>query len=238
MVCRVRYCVLANLRKMPGCLVCSAVQYCVLYRPNCARLRKWVLALMSDRGPLRPLWGSAFGFGQPDRFATGAFLDNHEIAFGVVHFALCPFPRSCAQRWGRYSPRLHGRVGGTSAHPHSASDSSFGVVLRIQTHMRPHGLGRNTSLKPCATPLHPSAQSRLSPESPAPWLMHLVRPRYMSCIPFPCCGASAPYSHAKRGYEQYQSFGLYLAQIISWCSESELPNTERRSAERQNADRQ
>ena len=96
-------------------------------------------------------------------------LDNHEIAFGVVHFALCPFPRSCAQRWGRYSPRLHGRVGGTSAHPHSASDSSFGVVLRIQTHMRPHGLGRNTSLKPCATPLHPSALSRLSPESPAEW---------------------------------------------------------------------
>ena len=34
-------------------------------------------------------------------------LANHKIAFGVVHFALCPFPRSCAQRWGRYSPRLH-----------------------------------------------------------------------------------------------------------------------------------
>ena len=168
MVCRVRYCVLANLRKMPGCLVCSAVQYCVLYRPNCARLRKWALALMSDP------------------------LDNHKIAFGVVHFALCSFPRSCAQRWGRYSPRLHERVGGTSPHLHSASDSSFGVVLHIQAHMRPHGLGRNTSLKPCATPLHPSALSRLSPESPAPWLMHLVRPRYMSCIPFPCCGVSAP----------------------------------------------
>ena len=76
------------------------------------------------------------------------------------------------------------RVGGTSAHPHSASDSSFGVVLRIHAHMRPHGLGRNTSHKPCASPLHPSAQSRLSPESPAPWLMHLVRPRYMSGIPF------------------------------------------------------
>ena len=28
--------------------VCSAVQYCVLYRPNCARLRKWALVLMSD----------------------------------------------------------------------------------------------------------------------------------------------------------------------------------------------
>ena len=77
----------------------------------------------------------------------------------------------------RYCPPLHGRVGGTSAHPHSASDSSFGVVLRIRAHMWPHGLGRNTSRKPCATPLHPSAQSRLSPESPAPWLMRLVRPR-------------------------------------------------------------
>ena len=77
----------------------------------------------------------------------------------------------------RYCPPLHGRVGGTSAHPHSASDSSFGVVLRIRAHMRPHGLGRNTSRKPCATPLHPSAQSRLSPESPAPWMMRLVRPR-------------------------------------------------------------
>ena len=80
--------------------------------------------------------------------------------------------------------RCTSRVGGTSAHPHSASDSSFGVVLRIRAHMRPHGLGRNTSLKPCVTPLHPSAQSRLSPESPAPWLMRLVRPRYMSGIPF------------------------------------------------------
>jgi hypothetical protein len=68
----------------------------------------------------------------------------------------------------RYCPPLHGRVGGTSAHPHSAGDSSFGVVLRIHAHVRPHGLGRNTSHKPCDSPLHPSAQSRLSPESPAP----------------------------------------------------------------------
>ena len=65
----------------------------------------------------------------------------------------------------RYCPPLHGRVSGTTAHPHSASDSSFGVVLRIRAHMRPHGLGRNTSRKPCATPLHPSAQSRLSSDS-------------------------------------------------------------------------
>ena len=68
----------------------------------------------------------------------------------------------------RYCPPLHGRVGGTSAHPRSAGDSSFGVVLRIHAHMRPHGLGRDTSHKPCVSPLHPSAQSRLSPESPDP----------------------------------------------------------------------
>ena len=34
------------------------------------------------------------------------------------------------------------------------------VVLRIQAHMRSHGLGRNTSHKPCASPLRPSSQSR------------------------------------------------------------------------------
>ena len=56
--------------------------------PTILPARKVVLALASDRGPLRPLRGSAFGFGQPDRFATGAFLDNHKIAFGVVRLAL------------------------------------------------------------------------------------------------------------------------------------------------------
>ena len=76
-----------------GCLaVWSAVQYVGTTDPTVLPIRKVPLALMYDRGPLRPLRGSAFGFGQPDRFATGAFLDNHEIAFGVVHFALRFFP--------------------------------------------------------------------------------------------------------------------------------------------------
>ena len=48
---RVPCAVSVNLRKVTGDelrIVCSAVQYCVLYRPNCARLRKWALVLMSD----------------------------------------------------------------------------------------------------------------------------------------------------------------------------------------------
>ena len=56
---------------------------CGHYRPNCARLRKHALVLMYDP------------------------LDNHEIAFGVVHFALCMFPLFCAQLRGRYCPPLH-----------------------------------------------------------------------------------------------------------------------------------
>ena len=63
---------------------------------------------------------------------------------------------------------MHGRVGGSSSHPHSAGESSFVVRLRIRSYMRPHSLGRNTSLKLCASPLRPSAQSRLTPESPVP----------------------------------------------------------------------
>ena len=52
------------------------------------------------------------------------------------------------------------RVGGTLSHPRSARAVSFGVRLRIRAHMRAHGLGRNTSHKPCASPLRPSSQSR------------------------------------------------------------------------------
>ena len=55
-----------------------------------------------------------------------------------------------------------GAYSGTSAHPHSASDPSFGVRLMCKAHMRPHGLGRNTSHKPCSSPLHLAHQPRLS----------------------------------------------------------------------------
>ena len=154
-------------------VICSTVQYCAvscavlanlcaLPSQPCSQYGKRRCRLRSTLSTIRRLPS-----GSPAS-RSGAFRD------GVLGLR------------SRYCPWLHGRVGGTSAHPHSASDSSFGVVLRIQTHMRPHGLGRNTSHKLCATPLHPSAQSRLSPESQAPWLMRLVRPRYSSRIPFYC----------------------------------------------------
>ena len=142
-----------------------------------SRHEKWCWRLRPTAAPCGP-----FG-AQPS--ASGNLIASRQAHFSTITRlpSGSSASRSTSFRSGafgvgdRYCPPLHGRVGGTSAHPHSASDSSFGVVLRIQTHMRPHGLGRNTSLKPCATPLHPSAQSRLSPESPAPWLMRLVRPR-------------------------------------------------------------
>ena len=112
---------LANLRQLLGGesywgrIACSAVLGAVQYvgstGPTVLPIRKVPLALMSDP------------------------LDNREIAFGVVHFALRLFPLWCAQRWGRYCPLLHGRVGGSSSHPHSASDFSFGVRLRIHPHL-------------------------------------------------------------------------------------------------------
>ena len=74
-----------------GCIGCGywvLVGFVGSTDPTVLPIRKVALALIYDRGPLRPLRGSAFGFGQPDRFATGAFLANHEIAIGVVNFAL------------------------------------------------------------------------------------------------------------------------------------------------------
>ena len=89
-------------------------------------------------------------------------LDNHEIAFGVARFALHPF-RSGA--FGVGVGTAHGctwRVGGTSAHPRSASDPSFGVRSRIHPHMRAHGPVRNTFTRGPAPASAASARSRLS----------------------------------------------------------------------------
>ena len=160
---KARCCVLANLWALPT-------------QPY-SRREKWCWHLRPTAAPCGP-----FG-AQPS--ASGNLIASRQAHFSTITRlpSGSSASRSTSFRSGafgvgdRYCPPLHGRVGGTSAHPHSASDSSFGVVLRIQVHMWPHGLGRNTSRKPCATPLHPSAQSRLSPESPAPWLMRLVRPR-------------------------------------------------------------
>ena len=147
-----------TLRNKSRC--CVLANLCALPTQPYSRHEKWCWRLRPTRSTITRL-PSGSSASRSTSFRSGAF--------GVGD---------------RYCPPLHGRVGGTSAHPHSAGDSSFGVVLRIHAHVRPHGLGRNTSHKPCDSPLHPSAQSRLSPESPAPWLMRLVRPRYMSGIPF------------------------------------------------------
>ena len=119
--------------------------------------RKWALPTQPYSRREKWCWLSCMHRSTITRLPSGASISRSTSfrcgAFGVGD---------------RYCPPLHGRVDGTSAHPHSAGDSSFGVVLRIHAHMRPHGLGRDTSHKPCVSPLHPSAQSRLSPESPAP----------------------------------------------------------------------
>ena len=54
------------------------------------------------------------------------------------------------------------RVGGTSAHPRSANDPSFGVRSRIHPHMRAHGPVRNTFTRGPAPASAASARSRLS----------------------------------------------------------------------------
>ena len=69
------------------------------------------------------------------------------------------------------------------------------VRLRMEYHPSPSitvSPAPYASRRPCA--LRSPVALRLSPS------------RYWSRIPFPSCGASAPYSRAKRGMEQYMSF--------------------------------
>ena len=197
-----------------SCTVCSAVQYCVLYRPNCARLRKWALVLMSDP------------------------LDNHKIAFGVVHFALCPFPRSCAQRWGRYSTRLHEALPAFGSYAAPTFGCTFALRCIIRSPIRAVRLRMEYHPSPSITVSPAPYASRRPCALRSPVALRFTPLRYSSRIPFPCCGASAPYCRALRGYEQCLLFDPYLAPVISLCSESELPNTERHCAERQNTERQ
>ena len=102
--------------------ILSACQYVGSTDPTVLPIRKPPLALMFDP------------------------LDNHKIAFGVAHFALRQFSRWCVQLRSRYCPHMHGRVGGTSSHPHSASDFSFGVRLCIHPHLS--GLWFRASIPP------------------------------------------------------------------------------------------
>ena len=105
-------------------------------------------------------------------------LDNHEIAFGVARFALHLFSQRCVRRWGRYRPRLH-----------VARRRHFGA-----SPLRQRSLFRRKIAHPSAYAgawpgseyLHSRPCTRLCgvctvpplSGSPAPRLMHLVRPRY------------------------------------------------------------
>ena len=148
-------------------VVCSAVQYVGTTDPTVLPIRKMPLVLVYDP------------------------LDNHEIAFGVVHFALRRFPRWCARRWGRYCPPMHGRVGGTLSHPRSARAVSFGVSLRIHSHLC--GLWSRAEYRPSPYPRTSaaSAQSRLSqrlrPRADAP------RPPALVVDPVLCENRRKPY---------------------------------------------
>ena len=63
---------------------------------------------------------------------------------------------------GRYCPPMHGRVWRHSSHPRSARDVSFGVSLRIHSHLC--GLWSRAEYRPSPYPRTSaaSAQSRLS----------------------------------------------------------------------------
>jgi len=86
-------------------------------------------------------------------------------------------PRICGQYRPNHTPgtksgafgvgagTAHGctwRAGGTSAHPRSAGDPSFGVRSRIHPHVRAHGPVRNTFTRGPAPASAASARSRLS----------------------------------------------------------------------------
>ena len=138
------------------------------YRPNCARLRKWALVLMSDP------------------------LDNHKIAFGVVHFALCPFPRSCAQRWGRYSTRLHEALPAFVSCAAPTFGCTFALRCIIRSPIRAVRLRMEYHPSPSIT-VSPAPYASRSPCAlRSPVALRFTPLRYSSRIPFPCCGATAP----------------------------------------------
>ena len=134
--------------------LCSACESVVSTDPTVLPARKVVLALACDP------------------------LDNHEIAFGVARFALHLFSQRCVRRWGRYCPRLH-----------VARRRHFGA-----SPLRQRSLFRRKIAHPSAYAgawpgseyLHSRPCTRLCgvctipplSGSPAPRLMHLVRPRY------------------------------------------------------------
>lgn len=84
----------------------------------------------------------------------------------------------------RCCPPLHGRVGGTSAHPHSATACR---VRRSLAHPGAYAVASHGSEYLPQALRHASASVFAIPPSAkalAPWLMRLVRPRCSSGIPF------------------------------------------------------
>ena len=146
--------------------MCSAVQYVGTTNPTVLPIRKMPLVLVYDP------------------------LDNHEIAFGVVHFALRRFPRWCAQRWGRYCPPLHeARWRHFVASPLRQSRFFRRKIVHPSAYASAW-LGSEylpSSPAPASTPV--CTTPPLS-TSPAPRLMLRVRPRYSSIRSLLRIGAS------------------------------------------------
>ena len=131
-----------------------------------SRHEKWCWSLRATRSTITRLPS-----GSPASRSTSFRSDAFGVGVGTAH--------GCT--W---------RVGGTSAHPRSASDPSFGVRSRIHPHMRAHGPVRNTFTRgpaPASTPVCPIPPLSTSP---APRLMLRVRTRYSSIRFFSRIGAS------------------------------------------------
>ena len=126
-----------------------------------------------------------------------AELAAHPFSPRTRHLAVTSL-RSCARlRLRGYPPLRFGAFtfGCTFALRCIIRSPIRAVRLRMEYHPSPSitvSPAPYASRRPCA--LRSPVALRLSPS------------RYWSRIPFPSCGASAPYSRAKRGMEQYMSF--------------------------------
>ena len=150
---------------MQCCSVLQCLPYAVLFstwalptQPY-SRHEKWCWSLRATRSTITRL-PSGSPASRSTSFRSGAF----GVGVGTAH--------GCT--W---------RVGGTSVHPRSASDPSFGVRSRIHPHMRAHGPVRNTFTRGPAPASAASARSRLSrdlrPRADAP------RPPALLVVMFP-----------------------------------------------------
>ena len=133
-------------------------------------------------------------------------LDNHKIAFGCIHFALHLFSQRCVPLRGRYSPRLHEALPAFSSCAAPTFGCTFALRCIIRSPIRAVRLRMEYHPSPSITVSTAPYASRRPCALRSPVALRLSPSRYWSRIPFPSCGASAPYSRAKRGMEQYMSF--------------------------------